>query len=113
MSLSNLTLDEYYEIQKNELKAMSSIYMDDFTNKTVQKSGWDKFPQIVFEVSLRSVSYTHLDVYKRQIIALIKNGISTIVPIFTYISILCFVLCVIGFIKTLFYILRGVFSRLL
>lgn len=55
MSLSNLTLDEYYEIQKNELKAMSSIYMDDFTNKTVQKSGWDKFPQIVFEVSLRSV----------------------------------------------------------
>ncbi|SCU86876.1 LAMI_0D03928g1_1 [Lachancea mirantina] len=54
MSLSNLTLSQYYEIQKNELEAIRSIYMDDFRDLTVQKSGWDKHPSIVFEVSLKS-----------------------------------------------------------
>ncbi|SCW02695.1 LAFE_0F12244g1_1 [Lachancea fermentati] len=54
MSLSNLTLDQYYEIQKNELEALRSIYMDDFADKTVQKSAWDKHPLLEFEISLRS-----------------------------------------------------------
>ncbi|AQZ17561.1 GCN2 (YDR283C) [Zygosaccharomyces parabailii] len=54
MSRTHLSLDEYYEIQRNELEAIQSIYMDDFKNLTKQKSSWDKKPQIVFEISLRS-----------------------------------------------------------
>ncbi|CCK71002.1 serine/threonine-protein kinase GCN2 KNAG_0F03410 [Huiozyma naganishii CBS 8797] len=54
MSLSHLTLDQYYEIQSNELEAIRSIYMDDFVDLTRKKSGWDKQPQIIFEISLRS-----------------------------------------------------------
>lgn len=54
MSLSHLTLNEYYEIQCNELEALKSIYMDDFENLTKKKSSWDKQPQIIFEISLRS-----------------------------------------------------------
>lgn len=55
MSLSHLTLDQYYEIQCNELEAIRSIYMDDFTDLTKRKSSWDKQPQIIFEITLRSV----------------------------------------------------------
>lgn len=55
MSLSHLTLNEYYEIQCNELEALKSIYMDDFTDLTKKKSSWDKQPQIIFEISLKSV----------------------------------------------------------
>lgn len=55
MSLSYLTLDQYYEIQCNELEAIRSIYMDDFSDLTKRKSSWDKQPQIIFEVTLRSV----------------------------------------------------------
>ena len=49
-----LTLNEYYEIQTNELEAIRSIYMDDFVDFTKKKSSWDKQPQIIFEISLRS-----------------------------------------------------------
>ncbi|GMM58996.1 serine/threonine-protein kinase [Maudiozyma humilis] len=55
MSLSHLTLNEYYEIQCNELEALKSIYMDDFVDLTKKKSSWDKQPQIIFEISLHSV----------------------------------------------------------
>ncbi|QLG70501.1 hypothetical protein HG535_0A04410 [Zygotorulaspora mrakii] len=54
MSGSRLTLEEYYEIQKNEVEAIESIYMHDFTNLTKKKSKWDKLPQFVFEISLSS-----------------------------------------------------------
>ncbi|CCF58303.1 hypothetical protein KAFR_0E01490 [Kazachstania africana CBS 2517] len=54
MSRSHLTLDQYYEIQNTELEAIESIYMDDFINLTKKKSSWDKQPQIIFEISLRS-----------------------------------------------------------
>lgn len=54
-TLSHLTLDQYYEIQCNELEAIRSIYMDDFTDLTKRKSSWDKQPQIIFEITLRSV----------------------------------------------------------
>ncbi|CDO93204.1 unnamed protein product [Kluyveromyces dobzhanskii CBS 2104] len=54
MSLSNLTLSQYYEIQKLETEALQSIYMDDFTNFTKRNSSWDKLPQIIFEIALRS-----------------------------------------------------------
>ncbi|SSD60148.1 related to Serine/threonine-protein kinase GCN2 [Saccharomycodes ludwigii] len=52
---SNLSLDEYYAMQKDEIEVIRSIYSTDFKNLTVQKSKWDKNPQIVFEISLRSV----------------------------------------------------------
>ena len=55
MSLSHLTLNEYYEIQCNELEALKSIYMDDFIDLTKKKSSWDKQPQIIFEISLKSI----------------------------------------------------------
>lgn len=55
MSLSNLSLDQYYEIQNNELEAIQSIYMDDFVDLTRKKSSWDKQPQIIFEVHVRSL----------------------------------------------------------
>lgn len=55
MSISHLTLDQYYEIQKNELEAIKSIYMDDFVSLSRKKSSWDKQPQIIFEISLHSV----------------------------------------------------------
>lgn len=54
MSLSNLTLSQYYEIQKLETEALQSIYMDDFTDLTKRHSSWDKHPQIIFEIGLRS-----------------------------------------------------------
>ena len=54
MSVSHLTLDEYYEIQNNEFEAIRSIYMEDFIDLTRKKSSWDKQPQIIFEISLRS-----------------------------------------------------------
>ncbi|CCH60122.1 hypothetical protein TBLA_0C03180 [Henningerozyma blattae CBS 6284] len=54
MSYKLLTLQEYYEIQNNELEAIRSIYMDDFEDLTRKKSKWDKQPQIIFEISLRS-----------------------------------------------------------
>ena len=54
MSMSNLTLEQYYEIQKLEMEAIQSIYMDDFTDLTKRHSSWDKHPQIIFEVRLRS-----------------------------------------------------------
>ncbi|CCD24060.1 serine/threonine-protein kinase GCN2 NDAI_0C04000 [Naumovozyma dairenensis CBS 421] len=49
-----LTLNEYYDIQSNELEAMRSIYMDDFVDLTKKKSKWDKQPQIIFEVNVCS-----------------------------------------------------------
>ena len=55
MSRSYLSLDEYYEIQCNELEAIKSIYMDDFEDRTRKKSKWDKQPQIQFDISLRSM----------------------------------------------------------
>lgn len=55
MSLSNLSLDQYYEIQNNELEAIQSIYMDDFVDLTRKKSSWDKQPQITFEIQVRSL----------------------------------------------------------
>ncbi|AMD19196.1 HBR295Wp [Eremothecium sinecaudum] len=55
MSLSDLTLDEYYEIQENEVEAMQSIYAGDFIDMTQRKSTWDKNPQRIFEISLRSI----------------------------------------------------------
>lgn len=55
MSLSNLSLDQYYEIQNNELQAIQSIYMDDFVDLTRKKSSWDKQPQIIFEIHVRSL----------------------------------------------------------
>lgn len=54
MSSRTLTLDQYYEIQTNELEAIRSIYMDDFVDLTKAKSSWDKQPQIKFEINLRS-----------------------------------------------------------
>lgn len=54
MSNSHLTLDQYYEIQKNELEAIQSIYMGDFIDLTKKRSGWDKQPQFIFEISLSS-----------------------------------------------------------
>ncbi|CAR24882.1 serine/threonine-protein kinase GCN2 [Lachancea thermotolerans CBS 6340] len=54
MAPGSFTLDQNYELQKNELEAIKCIYMDDFTDKTVQKSSWDKHPLIQFEISLRS-----------------------------------------------------------
>lgn len=61
MSLSNLTLDQYYDIQTNELEAIRSIYMDDFKDLTKKKSGWDKQPQITFEITLRSAEATPVE----------------------------------------------------
>lgn len=61
MSRVLLSLDEYYEIQQNELEAIQSIYMDDFANLTRQKSTWDKKPQITFEISLRSTEKEPLE----------------------------------------------------
>ncbi|GAV56153.1 hypothetical protein ZYGR_0BA00590 [Zygosaccharomyces rouxii] len=61
MSRAHLSLDEYYEIQQNELEAIQSIYMDDFVNYTRQKSTWDKKPQIIFEISLRSTEKEPLE----------------------------------------------------
>ncbi|KAL3231182.1 eIF-2-alpha kinase GCN2 [Nakaseomyces bracarensis] len=55
MSRSHLSLNEYYEIQCNELEAIQSIYMEDFKDCTRQKSKWDKQPQIQFEITLRSI----------------------------------------------------------
>lgn len=54
MSLSTLTLDQYYEIQQLETEALQSIYMDDYTDLTKRHSSWDKHPQIIFEIALRS-----------------------------------------------------------
>ncbi|SCV05568.1 LANO_0H10352g1_1 [Lachancea nothofagi CBS 11611] len=51
-----LSLDQDYEIQQNELEAIKCIYMDDFVDKTVAKSTWDKHPLIQFEISLRSTN---------------------------------------------------------
>ncbi|SCU87953.1 LADA_0E07250g1_1 [Lachancea dasiensis] len=56
MASHSLSLDQEYEIQKDELEAIKCIYMDDFVNKTVPKSSWDKRPMIQFEISLRSTS---------------------------------------------------------
>ncbi|EDO18670.1 hypothetical protein Kpol_1055p25 [Vanderwaltozyma polyspora DSM 70294] len=56
MALKHLSLNEYYEIQSNECEALKSIYMEDFTDLTRKKSSWDKQPQIIFEISLRSVN---------------------------------------------------------
>lgn len=61
MSRAHLSLDEYYEIQQNELEAIQSIYMDDFVNLTRQRSSWDKKPQIVFEIALRSTEKEPLE----------------------------------------------------
>ncbi|CCE62816.1 hypothetical protein TPHA_0D01770 [Tetrapisispora phaffii CBS 4417] len=58
---SRLTLSEYYDIQKDEREALRSIYMDDFMDLTRQKSSWDKQPQIIFEISLRSVEKVPLE----------------------------------------------------
>ncbi|AGO09908.1 AaceriAAL083Wp [[Ashbya] aceris (nom. inval.)] len=55
MSMGNLTLDEYYDIQQNEVEAMESIYAGDFVDLTQRKASWDKKPQRVFEISLRSI----------------------------------------------------------
>lgn len=54
MSLNNLTLDQYYEIQHDEVEAIKSIYMDDFVDFTRKESKWDKQPSFIFEISLRS-----------------------------------------------------------
>lgn len=54
-------MDEYYDIQRNELEAIQSIYMDDFEDLTKQKSSWDKKPQIIFEISLRSTEKKPLE----------------------------------------------------
>lgn len=54
MSRSHLTLDQYYEIQKNELEAIESIYVGDFVSLTKRRSAWDKQPQLIFEITLRS-----------------------------------------------------------
>lgn len=54
MSRSQLTLEQYYEIQKNEVEAIESIYMGDFVNLTKRKSAWDKQPQLIFEITLHS-----------------------------------------------------------
>lgn len=54
MTPNTLTLDQDYELQQNELEAIKCIYMDDFVDKTVRKSSWDKHPLIQFEISLRS-----------------------------------------------------------
>lgn len=61
MSRAHLSLDEYYEIQQNELEAIQCIYMDDFVNLTRPKSTWDKKPQIIFEISLRSTEKEPLE----------------------------------------------------
>lgn len=55
MSQKPLTLQEYYDIQNNELEAIKCIYMDDFKDLTRKKSSWDKQPQIIFEIGLRSL----------------------------------------------------------
>lgn len=55
-STSHLTLDQYYEIQLAELEVIKSIYYEDFTDLTTKKSKWDVHPQIIFEISLRSVN---------------------------------------------------------
>lgn len=54
MSRSQLTLDQYYEIQRNEVEAIESIYAGDFVNLTRKRSAWDKQPQLIFEITLRS-----------------------------------------------------------
>ncbi|QLQ80988.1 hypothetical protein HG537_0E03430 [Torulaspora globosa] len=54
MSRSHLTLDQYYEIQKNEVQAIESIYMGDFVDLTKKRSAWDKQPQFIFEITLHS-----------------------------------------------------------
>ncbi|SCV03361.1 LAME_0H09802g1_1 [Lachancea meyersii CBS 8951] len=56
MPKGNLSLDQDYEIQKNELEAIRCIYMDDFVNKTTAKSSWDRRPLIQFQISLRSTN---------------------------------------------------------
>ncbi|CEP63771.1 serine/threonine-protein kinase GCN2 LALA0_S09e02124g [Lachancea lanzarotensis] len=56
MPSGNLSLDQDYEIQKNELEAIRCIYMDDFVDKTTVKSSWDKRPLIEFQISLRSTN---------------------------------------------------------
>lgn len=54
MSRSHLTLDQYYEIQKNEIQAIESIYTGDFVDLTKKRSAWDKQPQFIFEITLHS-----------------------------------------------------------
>lgn len=48
------TLEEYYEIQKNEADVLQSIYMDDFEDKTDATSAWHKKPSPKFELKLKS-----------------------------------------------------------
>lgn len=52
--LDGKTLEDYYEVQKNETEVLASIYMDDFIDKTDATSAWNKKPSPKFELHLKS-----------------------------------------------------------
>lgn len=52
--LDGRSLEDYYELQENEVEALRSIYMDDFLDKTQSKSAWHKKPSPKFEIHLYS-----------------------------------------------------------
>lgn len=52
--LDGNSIEEYYDLQENEVEALKSIYMDDFKDKTQSKSAWNKKPSPKFEIHLYS-----------------------------------------------------------
>ncbi|KAH3674853.1 hypothetical protein WICMUC_003056 [Wickerhamomyces mucosus] len=53
-SLGSNTLEDYYEIQTQEAQVISSIYMDDFVDKTEESSAWNRKPPPKFELHFKS-----------------------------------------------------------
>jgi translation initiation factor 2-alpha kinase 4 len=52
--LDGRTLEDYYEVQRNEVEVLQSIYMEDFVDITDQTSAWNKKPSPKFELRLKS-----------------------------------------------------------
>lgn len=52
--LDGRSLEDYYDLQENEVEALRSIYMDDFLDKSQSKSAWNKKPSPKFEIHLYS-----------------------------------------------------------
>lgn len=52
--LDGNSLEDYYDLQENEVEALKSIYMDDFKDNTQSKSAWNKKPSPKFDIHLYS-----------------------------------------------------------